>query len=420
LSKVGVLLEWPRFRNHPRILSMPKINLPLPLGFRASGIHAGLKSGGELDMGVLFSSRPAQWAGVVTKNLVKSAPARRTEGLLRKGRPLRVVVVNTKYANDLTGRQGRKDTDDTALWTARLAKVDPSEVLVHSTGIIGVPVPRPKIQKGVRLGMAALSPEGGADFAKAILTTDLVPKTGARALVVGGKPVWMAGFAKGSGMIHPNMATMLAYLLTDAAVSRSLLDRALRSGVEKSFNRITVDGDTSPSDSVVVLANGASGAKPITRAGADYRAFCGALDSLCLELAQAVVRDGEGATKFITVTVEGAHNDAQALLAAKAIAHSPLVKTAIFGADPNWGRILTAVGYSGAAVEEFKAKVSIGGYRLYDGAPRRGWSRTRLKSILQKKDVDIVVDLRLGKGKTTVYTCDLTDGYIDINGRYTT
>jgi glutamate N-acetyltransferase/amino-acid N-acetyltransferase len=221
-------------------------------------------------------------------------------------------------------------------------------------------------------------------------------------------------------MIHPNLATMLVYLLTDAAFSRPLLDRALREAVEPSFNRITVDGDTSPSDSVVLLANGASGAKPVTRPGGDFRLFVERLKAVCLDLAQDVIRDGEGATKFVTVTVQGAKRDSEALLAAKAIAHSPLVKTALFGADPNWGRILTAVGYSGAAVEEFKAKVSIGGYTLYDGAPRKGWSRTRLTFILSQKDVEILVDLRLGKGKTTVYTCDLTDGYIDINGRYTT
>ncbi len=399
---------------------MKKNKLPLPLGFLASGVHAGLKSKHKLDMGFLYTARPAVWAGMVTKNAVKSAPARRTEDLLRSRKSLRAVVVNTKFANDLTGRQGRKDTNDTALWAARLLNVPAHQVLVHSTGVIGVPVPRPKIQKGVRLGVISLSSAGGDDFSEAILTTDLKTKTSARSLKVGGYPVWMVGFAKGSGMIHPNMATMLAYVLTDAAISRPLLDKALRQAVEVSFNRITVDGDTSPSDSVVVLANGASGARPITSSGADFHAFVVALKSVCLDLAQDVIRDGEGATKFVTVTVQGARKDSEALLAAKAIAHSPLVKTAIFGADPNWGRVLTAVGYSGAAVDEFKARVSIGDYRLYDGKPRKGWSRARLKKILQQKNVEIVVDLRLGKGKTTVYTCDLTDGYIDINGRYTT
>ncbi|MGH7740030.1 MAG: bifunctional glutamate N-acetyltransferase/amino-acid acetyltransferase ArgJ, partial [bacterium] len=335
-------------------------------------------------------------------------------------KPLRVVVVNTKYANDLTGKQGYRDVEDTALWAAQKLQHLPDEVLVHSTGIIGVPVPRPKIKRGIELGSKALRPEGGVDFAKAILTTDLVTKTSARAFFPGGKPAWMVGFAKGSGMIHPNMATMLAYVLTDAAVSTRLLQKALREAVGMSFNRITVDGDTSPSDSVVVLANGASGSKPILTDGADYREFVKALKAVCLDLAQAVIRDGEGATKFVTVEMIGAKSDADALAAAMAVAKSPLVKTALFGADPNWGRILTAVGYSGAAVDEFKVKVEIGGYPLYDGAPKKGWSRAKLKSILQKKDISILVNLRLGKGKSTVYTCDLTDGYIDINGRYTT
>jgi glutamate N-acetyltransferase / amino-acid N-acetyltransferase len=406
--------------NRSRKFGMKRQPLPLPLGFRASGIHAGLKSKGKLDMGFLYTTRPAVWAGMVTKNAVKSAPARRTEDLLRNRKPLRAVVVNTKYANDLTGRQGYKDAKDTAIWAAKLLNVPAHEVLVHSTGVIGVPLPRAKIQKGVRLGVLSLSASGGEDFSRAILTTDLVTKTSARPLTSGGRQAWLVGFAKGSGMIHPNMATMLVYLLTDAAISRPLLDRALREAVEPSFNRITVDGDTSPSDSVVVLANGASDAKPITSPGADYHTFVEALKAVCLDLAQDVIRDGEGATKFVTVNVQGARQNSDALLAAKAVAHSPLVKTAIFGSDPNWGRILTAVGYSGAAVDEFKAKVSIGGYCLYDGAPRKGWSRARLKAILQKKDVNITVDLRLGKGKTTVYTCDLTDGYIDINGRYTT
>jgi glutamate N-acetyltransferase/amino-acid N-acetyltransferase len=393
---------------------------PLPLGFTASGVHAGLKRPPKLDMGFIHSHRPAVWAGVVTQNAVKSAPARRTEALLKKGKPLRAVVVNTKYANDLTGKQGRKDAEDTAVWAAKKLNHLPHEILTHSTGVIGVPLPRTKIKKGIDMGLTALSSEGAGDFAKAILTTDLVTKTSARAFFPGGKPAWMAGFAKGSGMIHPNMATMLAYILTDAAISKNLLSRALKEAVAMSFNRITVDGDTSPSDSVVVLANGASGSKPITGGGADYRQFVKALQAVCLDLAQAVIRDGEGATKFVTVEITGAKTDEEALAAAMAVAKSPLVKTAIFGADPNWGRILTAVGYSGAAVDEFKAKVQIGGYALYDGAPKKGWSRAKLKAILQKKDIHILVNLRLGKGRSKVYTCDLTDGYIDINGRYTT
>jgi glutamate N-acetyltransferase/amino-acid N-acetyltransferase len=395
-------------------------HLPLPLGYLASGIHAGLKSNGKLDMGFIYTPQPALWAGMVTKNNLKSAPARRTEKLLKGRKPIRAIVVNTKYANDLTGRQGYKDVEDTAKWAAQHLGLPAHEVLVHSTGVIGVPIPREKIKKGVRLGVLTLSPAGGEDFSKAILTTDLKTKTSACPFISGGRQAWLAGFAKGSGMIHPNLATMLVYLLTDAAVSQTLLEKVLHEAVEMSFNRITVDGDTSPSDSVVLLANGAAGGRSITRQDSDYQSFVKALRSVCLDLAQEVIRDGEGATKFVTITVQSARNDADALKAAKAIAHSPLVKTALFGADPNWGRILTAVGYSGAVVEEFKAKVSIGGYCLYDGAPRKGWSRAKLKKILLQKDVTIIVDLKLGKGKTTVYTCDLTDGYIDINGRYTT
>jgi glutamate N-acetyltransferase/amino-acid N-acetyltransferase len=393
--------------------------LPLPLGFKASGVHAGLKKAGKLDMGFVFSDRPAVWAGMVTKSRVKSAPSHRTEQMLRAKKPLRAIVVNTKFANGYTGKQGRKDTEDTAKWTAQKLGVAPSEVLVHSTGVLGVYLPRPKIQRGVQLGTAALSSIKGADFAQAILTTDLTLKTATRSLLIGKGMVQITGFAKGSGMIHPNMATMLAYILTDAAIAKPLLDRALKSAAEKSFNRITVDGDTSPSDSLIVMANGAANALPI-KVGADYKVFCAVLESVCLELAQKVVRDGEGATKFVTIQVKGAKSPKDALLAAKAIAHSPLVKTALFGADPNWGRILTAVGYSGAKVDEFKIRIAIGGYVLYKGEPRKGWSRAKLKAILQKPEIDIVVDLGLGRAQETVYTCDLTDGYIDINGRYTT
>ncbi len=221
-------------------------------------------------------------------------------------------------------------------------------------------------------------------------------------------------------MIHPNMATMLVYLLTDLAVSRPLLNEALREAVETSFHRITVDGDVSTNDSVILMANGACGNQAITAKGPGYRQFVMALQEVCLDLAKAIVRDGEGATKLVSVTVEGAKSGQDAYLAAMSVAKSPLVKTAIFGADPNWGRVLAAVGYSGAAVDEFKVSVVIGGYLLYNGGKKVSWSREKLKKILSQKDVDITVDLRLGKGKTTVYTCDLTDGYIDINGRYTT
>ena len=399
---------------------MKNIHLPLPLGYVVSGVHAGLKKNGQKDMALFCSQLPATTVGMVTTNRVKAAPARHTEKALKSGAKVQAVVVNTKNANALTGKQGMKDVLETAKQAASLLNIPVSSVLVHSTGVIGVPLTMPKILAGVRQSVLRLTRNGGMDAAEAILTTDTFPKFTARSIELEGKHAWLTGFAKGSGMIHPNMATMLVYLLTDASLSRPLLNEALKEAVETSFHRITVDGDVSTNDSVILMANGACGNKTLTTKGPAYRAFVKALQEVCLELAKSIVRDGEGATKLVSVTLQGAKSDKDAYLAAMSVAKSPLVKTAIFGADPNWGRVLAAVGYSGAAVEEFKTTVSIGGYKLYQGAPKKGWSRDKLKAILQKKEVDILVDLKLGKGKTTVYTCDLTDGYIDINGRYTT
>jgi glutamate N-acetyltransferase/amino-acid N-acetyltransferase len=272
----------------------------------------------------------------------------------------------------------------------------------------------------VILAVDALAPAGGDAFAKAILTTDLVPKVSYRSLTIGGRSAWLTGMVKGSGMIHPNMATMLAYLLTDATIPVPLLKRLLKEVGGQTFNHLTVDGDTSPSDSVVLLANGAARAPRLSGSGKDYPEFKAALQGVCTDLSKAVARDGEGATKLVTVTVSGARNQKDAFNAAMAVAKSPLVKTAVFGADPNWGRILVAVGYSGAKVDEFKAKVSIGGYTLYSGAPKTGWSRDRLRKILSNKEVEIKVDLGLGRSSSTVWTCDLTYDYVRINGEYTT
>jgi glutamate N-acetyltransferase/amino-acid N-acetyltransferase len=320
----------------------------------------------------------------------------------------------------LTGRQGGKDVLQTISAASKLLDVPSQSVLAHSTGVIGVPMDMPKILGGVRQSVLRLSRMGGMDAANAILTTDTFPKFSARPFWIQGRNAWLTGFAKGSGMIHPNMATMLVYLLTDLAISRPLLKEALREATERSFHRITVDGDVSTNDSVILMANGACGNRILTSKNQDYREFCKILQDVCLDLAKAVVRDGEGATKLISVTVQGAISDQEAYRAAMTVAKSPLVKTAIFGADPNWGRILMAVGYSGARVDEFRVSVLVGGYKLYEGGKKVSWSRVKLKKILSKKEVEIVVDLKLGKGKSTIYTCDLTDGYIDINGRYTT
>ena len=394
--------------------------LPLPLGYLVSGVHAGLKSNQKLDMALFCSKFPATTVGMVTTNKVKAAPAKYTEKALKAGAKIQAVVVNTRNANALTGKQGEKDVLKTISTAAKLLNISQGSVLAHSTGVIGVPLPMPKVLGGVRQAVLRLSRMGGMDAANAILTTDTFPKYSARPLWIGGKNAWLTGFAKGSGMIHPNMATMLVYLLTDVAISRPLLKEALREAAEPSFHRITVDGDVSTNDSVLLMANDACGNKPLTTKGEDYQVFVKALKDICLDLAKAVVRDGEGATKLVSITIKSAKTPKDAYLAAMSVAKSPLVKTAIFGADPNWGRVLAAVGYSGAAVDEFKVSVTIGGYLLYNGGKKVSWSREKLKKILSEKNVDIVVDLKLGKAKDTVYTCDLTDGYIDINGSYTT
>jgi glutamate N-acetyltransferase/amino-acid N-acetyltransferase len=394
--------------------------LPLPDGFLAAGIHAGLKPDGRPDLALIVSRRPAEAAGRVTTNAVKAAPARHTEAALKAGRRIRAVVVSTKNANALNGRRGARDLARVVRETARLLKVRETEVLMHSTGVIGVPLPVDKILAGVRLAADRLAPEGGLDAANAIRTTDLVSKVSTRAVVGPGLDGRVTGFAKGSGMIHPCMATMLAYVLTDLNVPRGLLDRVLGEAVAQSFHAITVDGDTSTNDSVLLLANGARGGRPLAPGGAGTRAFAAAVREVCLDLAQAIVRDGEGATKFVTIRLRRARSDDDARRAAMAVARSPLVKTALFGADPNWGRILAAVGYSGARVSEFKAAVAVGGYRLYDGGKDVDWSRDRLREILSGKEVEIVVDLKEGRGEATVYTCDLSHGYVDINGMYTT
>jgi glutamate N-acetyltransferase/amino-acid N-acetyltransferase len=399
---------------------MSRDALPLPAGYLAAGVHAGLKADGALDLALICSRRPAAAAGRVTTNAVKAAPARHTEAVLRSGRPVRAVVVNTKFANALTGHRGRRDLARTLRETARRLRVRDAEVISHSTGVIGVPLPMPKILRGIREAAARLSTAGGLDAATAIRTTDNVTKTSTRTLTVEGLPVRVTGMAKGAGMIHPNMATMLAYLFTDAAVPAGLLDRILGEAVDRSFHCITVDGDTSTNDSVLLLANGAYGGPPLRAGSAAARAFAGAVNAVCLDLAQAIVRDGEGATKFVTIRIRGARTDADARRASMAVARSPLVKTAVFGADPNWGRIMCAVGYSGARVDEFRAAVTIGGYRLYDRGRPVAWSKDRLKDILSGREVEIEVDLGLGRGAATAYTCDLTHGYVAFNGMYTT
>ncbi|HEY3109445.1 MAG TPA: bifunctional glutamate N-acetyltransferase/amino-acid acetyltransferase ArgJ, partial [Chloroflexota bacterium] len=387
-------------------------------GFSAGAIHAGIKKDGRsLDLCVIASDRPATAAGVFTRNKVRAAPVQLSEERLRSGR-CQAVVVNSGNANACTGERGMSDAQRMTELTAARLGLEAHDVVVASTGVIGVHLPMDRVEQG--LARIELSPNGGHDAARAIMTTDTRPKEAGVRVRVGGQRVVVAGIAKGSGMIHPNMATMLSFVTTDAAVAPSFLRRALAEAVNGSFNQMTVDGDTSTNDTLIVLANGAAGNTSLDGSDRDSRAFAEALLQVTAALAKAVARDGEGASKFIEVVVEGAASVEDARRAAKAVVGSSLVKTAVYGADPNWGRVLCALGYSGAEVEERKVDLRIGEVWLMRGGEIQPFDRKAGVRALSQDEVRIVVNLNLGGGRGVAWGCDLTEGYVEINGKYTT
>ncbi|MFQ5342888.1 MAG: bifunctional glutamate N-acetyltransferase/amino-acid acetyltransferase ArgJ [Anaerolineae bacterium] len=409
-------------------------------GFRAAGVHCGLKPGDALDLALLVSERPCTAAAGFTTNRVKAAPVLYDQALLaRNPTAIRAVVVNSGNANAVTGDQGLRDARRMAEFAARAAGCEPDQVWVMSTGVIGQPLDMAKISAGITAAASALSPDGGRDAARAIMTTDTVPKEAAVRVRLGAGDVVVAGMAKGAGMIHPNLATMLAVLVTDAAVPPDLLDQALRHAVERSFNCITVDGDTSTNDTVLLLANGASGVRIDDPESADFRAFRDAVTAVATMLAQKIVRDGEGATKFITIHVCGAPSAGDAKQVAMAVARSPLVKTALHGEDANWGRVLAAVGYSGVEVDPARIGLwfaegggELGGTRrnlgelggrslqlVRDGRPHQV-DEAVAAEILAGEEIDILIDLGFGDGEATVWTCDLSAEYVRINAHYRT
>jgi glutamate N-acetyltransferase/amino-acid N-acetyltransferase len=387
-------------------------------GFSAGAVHAGIKKDGQsLDLCILASDRPAVAAGVFTRNKVRAAPVRLCEERLRSGRA-QAVIVNAGNANACTGERGMADARRMTELAAAKVGVPVGDVLVASTGVIGVHLPMEKVEAGV--AAIQLDRASGHDAARAIMTTDLRPKEAGCRLRLGSHTVTIAGMAKGSGMIHPNMATMLGFIATDAAVAPSFLRRALHEAVDNSFNQMTVDGDTSTNDTLLLLANGAAGNPALDDHDIDARRFKDALTWVAAELAKAVARDGEGATKFIEMRVEGAVSDEDGRRAAKAVVASSLVKTAVYGADPNWGRVLCALGYSGAEVEEAKVDLRIGDVWLMRSGQIQAFDRDAGVAALQGPDVLIVANLNLGSGKGTAWGCDLTEGYVEINGKYTT
>jgi len=377
----------------------------LPRGFRAGATRAGIKPSGKPDLALLVSGLPASWAYVATQNRVAAPSIHRGRALYARGGTLRAVVVNAGNANCATGERGFLDDRRMAEAAALRLGVPVEEVLTASTGVIGVPLPVEKVETG--LPQIELTPYADA-FAEAILTTDLVPKV-AEAEVEGARIV---GIAKGSGMIHPNMATMLAFVVTDAALPQEALREAWRGIVDRTFNQVTVDGDTSTNDLALVMANGAFGAVPL-------EALFPALEAVAQELARKIARDGEGATKLMTVRVVGAATEEEARRAARTIAGSALWKSALYGNDPNWGRILAALGNSGARFDPLRVRIWVQGIPLYAGGVLP-FDREAASQAMRSEEVEILVDLQEGRGEGVAWGCDLTEGYVRINSLYTT
>jgi glutamate N-acetyltransferase/amino-acid N-acetyltransferase len=390
-----------------------------PAGFRAAGIACGIKRNGNSDLALIVSECPAASAGVFTLNKAQAAPvAVSKERLAASGGHGRVIVINSGCANACTGPEGRRTAEIMADAAAAAAFVDPSQVLVASTGVIGVALDRDAVTAGIASAAASLSSGGGPDAARAIMTTDPFPKEAAVEVTLANGSFRVGGIAKGSGMIEPLMATMLAVLTTDAAVDPALLQRALTAVVDDTFNAITVDGECSTNDCVFALANGASG---VAITDKDFDLFVNALRRVAEPLAMDIVRGGEGATKLITIEVTGAQSDAEAKMAARAIANSPLVKTAVHGADPNWGRLVAVAGRAGVAFDLDRTRIQIGDVELFAGGRPYDERAPEASEHLKQREVMLRVDLGTdGAGRARMWTCDLSADYVKINAEYRT
>ncbi|GHV86812.1 arginine biosynthesis bifunctional protein ArgJ [Spirochaetia bacterium] len=395
-----------------------------PKGFKAGGIWCGIKaSSKKRDLALIYSEKPCVAAAMFTTNRVKAASVLVSRDHLADGK-CQAIIANSGNANACTGEAGLAAARRMAALAADEFALKADNVAVASTGVIGVPFPIAAVESSI--GALASSIRGDAAgheaALEAIMTTDTRKKAASVELEIGGKPVRIGGMTKGSGMIHPNMATMLCFVTTDAAISRELLDRALRAAVKHSFNRVTVDGDTSTNDTILVMANGEAANAPINAEGADYQLFAEALEDVCIKLARAMARDGEGATRLVTVSVRGAKDEGTAEVLAKSIASSSLVKAACFGADANFGRILCAMGYSGADFDPDRTDVSFAGAQgsvlVYEQGKPVAFSEEEAKKILLEEEIEINVKLSGGAGSATVWGCDLTYDYVKINGDY--
>lgn len=389
-------------------------------GFVAGVAQAAIKKAGRYDLALIYSIVPAEGAGVFTQNVFRAAPVTISQQHLAQGR-VRGIVVNSGCANACTGQQGNLDAQKMAGTVAEVLGCQTQEILVASTGVIGVNLPMDKVITGIRQAGSELSAANGALAARAIMTTDTVPKEIAIQYTYDGKRIRVGGMAKGSGMIHPNMATMLSFITTDAAVTGHCLQAALYKAVSQSFNMVTVDGDTSTNDSLLVLANGQAKNTLIDNTNTPaYQAFVEALSYVCTELAKMIARDGEGATKLMEVKVINAPTPKDAKLGAKAIASSNLVKAALFGEDANWGRIVCALGYSGAVFKPELVDVYLGDLLVARDGGGLVFDEDKAAAILQDKNIGITVDLKQGDAEAIAWGCDLTYDYVKINGDYRT
>jgi len=395
-----------------KIEFIPKGMVTSPEGFFADAVSAGInkKAAGKLDLAILFSEAPCLAAALFTNNRLKAAPVVLSQQRLKQGKA-GAVVVNSGCANAFTGQQGLAHATEMAELTAEGIGILPADVLVASTGVIGVPLPMKRVRSVI--DQIILSRDGGHELARAIMTTDTFAKETAVKVKAGSSEFTIGGAAKGSGMIHPDLATLLCFLTTDAAVEKDFLKKALKKAVDVSFNMISIDGDTSPNDMVLIMANGLAGDAP-----AD--AFQQALEQVCIYLAKSVARDGEGATRLIEVTVGGAATLSEAKSAARTVVSSPLVKAAVHGADPNWGRIMAAVGRSGVAVEEAKLDLFIGKMPVVKAGSPLPFNKRGLIQLLKGEEVAINLNLNLGSGKATAWGCDLSEEYVTINSQYMT
>ncbi len=400
---------------------MKEINggVTAPEGFFATGVSCGIKKDGKKDLAIVCSEDIAAAAGVFTTNLVKGHSLQVTQEHIRNGYAT-AIIINSGNANACVGEQGYKDAKEMAEIAANLLDTQPENILIGSTGVIGKRLDMYAIRKGIEQAITEMTPDGGHDAEEAIMTTDTVPKEIAVEIQLQGETVRIGAMAKGSGMIHPNMATMIGIITSDVNISHKMLDKALKDVVKRTFNRVSVDGDTSVCDMVIAMANGIANNEGIIAEDDDYKKFKDALEYVCTYLARLIAQDGEGATKLVEVSAEGASSQEDAYKIVCAIAKSPLVKTAIFGEDANWGRIITAAGYSGAKFDPNKMDIYISDLMVCKNGAALDFDEGKAKEILSKKEVKINVYLKEGSFSDRIWTCDLSYDYVKINGSYRT